>query len=374
MIKRILQNAALAVLGIVAGLSIVEAVLAVDGRYHGLVSQKLVPSPAIWDRPANAIEHLRHPDLGIAIDSQFDSDGVRNHSAVATSRKRNIIGFFGDSFTENRRVQDRFTFTTILDAAIRPSGSVVNYGVDGYGLDQSYLRYRKYARHDLRHVVYVFCENDLRNLYENGLTDVTEDGKPIFLPPHINPIYRFIGRWHTTYFVMASYYRLKGMFAQLAPADSIAGVDWSGRLDSYRARLHDSYADSVVVDFLSNTPSKQTALLAGTFLLFAQAWKHEVEAAGRTFTILVLPRELDTHVAAKLFRDFDGNVVFSNRYFGDYSKYRFRGDDHWNEYGNLKTAEFILGESRFPFHEAFKNVIPSAEIAKQIETFYRQRQ
>jgi hypothetical protein len=374
LIKRIIQNATLVVLGSVAGLLIVEAILVFDGRYQSLVTQKLVPAAALWERPTDTIEQQNHPDLKISDEIKFDSDGVRNHSAVRTSQKRNIIGFFGDSFTENRRLQDRFAFTTLLDASVRPNGSVVNYGVDAYGLDQSYLRYRKYAGHDIKHVVYVFCENDLRNLYENALTGITADGEPTFLQPRVNPLYRFIGRWNTTYLVIASYYQLKGMVAELSWTDSISRVDWSGRLLSYKARFHDSYADSIDTDFLSNEPSEQTSRLADKFLLFAQAWKREVEAAGRTFTILVLPRPLDTEVGAKLFRHFDGNVIFSGQYFGEYSRYRFRLDDHWNENGNLKAAEFILGERRFPFHKAFKDGIQSREIQAQIDQLYREHE
>jgi hypothetical protein len=34
----------------------------------------------------------------------------------------------------------KHSFTSVLDAASRPAARVVNYGVDNYGLDESYLR------------------------------------------------------------------------------------------------------------------------------------------------------------------------------------------------------------------------------------------
>ena len=160
--KNILKNSTLIVFSVAVSLVIAEVALRMEGRYHGLASQVLVPSPAIWDRPANRIEFHRHPELRVLIEIRFDRDGVRNHYEFSTRDKRNIVGFFGDSFTENRDIEDRFSFTSILDVAARPHMRIVNYGVSGYGLDQSYLRYKKYEKHDIYDVVYVFCENDLQ--------------------------------------------------------------------------------------------------------------------------------------------------------------------------------------------------------------------
>jgi hypothetical protein len=158
MMKRFFQHAVLVVLGTALGLAIVEIILIFDGRYENLVSQKLVASPAIWEHPVNTVEIDKHPDLNASIEINFDSEGVRNHSGLSTRDKKNIIAFFGDSFVENRRIEDRFSFTSILDKFAGARASVVNYGVDAYGLDQEYLRYRKYVTHDIKHVVYVFLQ------------------------------------------------------------------------------------------------------------------------------------------------------------------------------------------------------------------------
>src|SRR5262249_8239432 len=192
-------------------LVVAEVALRMEGRYHELGSQLLVPSQAIWDPPTNQIEFAHHPDLNVRIEIRFDGDGVRNHSKPSTREKRNIIGFFGDSFTENSHVEDRFSFTSILDVAAYPDARVVNYGADGYGLDQSYLRYKKYEKHDIRDVVYVFCENDLRNLYETDLTEMTQNGDIAFSVPRINPFYRLAGRLHVTYLVISAYYKVRGL-------------------------------------------------------------------------------------------------------------------------------------------------------------------
>ena len=335
-------------------LVVAEIALRVDGRYQDLASQLLVPSPAYWERPVNEIDFGKHPDLNVPIEIRFDRDGVRNHSEVSTREERNIIGFFGDSYVENRRIEDRFSFTSILDLAARPGARVVNYGVDGYGLDQEYLRYKKYENHDIHDVVYVFCENDLSNLYETGLTEMTKNGDITFRFPSINPFYRLMGRFHVTYLVITAYYKVRMLVDFLSTGNwtwkSVSFIDWL----NYRERFHDQYDESITSDFLSLNASTRTTRLSEKFLVLLEKWKREVEASQRTFTVLVLPWNLDDTVATKLFRDFDGNVIHSIDFFKDCENCIFQNDRHWNEYGNERIAEFIMSGGSFPFHNKFK--------------------
>jgi hypothetical protein len=126
---------------------------------------------------------------------------------VPTARKSNIIGVFGDSFTENRYLDDQFTLTTLLDGTTEPQARVVNYGVSAYGVDQAYLRYKKFEDHDIRHVVYLFCANDLRNLSETRLAHVVGDDV-VFRAPEAtlaSTTRRALGRLRLTYLVLWVY-------------------------------------------------------------------------------------------------------------------------------------------------------------------------
>ena len=38
---------------------------------------------------------------------------------IPASKKKNIIGFFGDSHTENVNIQNKFQFTTLLNKILR---------------------------------------------------------------------------------------------------------------------------------------------------------------------------------------------------------------------------------------------------------------
>jgi hypothetical protein len=368
-VKNIIQNSTLVLVAIMLSLVVAEVALRVDGRYQDLASQLLVPSPAYWERPVNQIEFGKHPDLNVPIEIRFDKDGVRNHSEVSTREERNIIGFFGDSYVENRRIEDRFSFTSILDLAARPGARVVNYGVDGYGLDQEYLRYKKYEHHDIHDVVYVFCENDLSNLYETGLTEMTKNGDIAFRVPSINPFYRLMGRFHVTYLVITAYYKVRMLVDFITTGNwkwqSVSFIDWL----NYRERFHDQFDDSITADFLSASPSPRILQLAQKFLVLLEKWKREVEASQRTFTVLVLPWKLDDTVATKLFRNFDGNVVHSIGFFKDCDNCRFENDRHWNEYGNEKVSELIMSDRSFPFHDKFQ-MMNMASLKVGIDDYY----
>ena len=251
-VKNILKNSALMLIATILSLGVAEGALRMEGRYHDLASQVLIPSRAIWERPTNWIQFGPHPDMGIPIEIRWDRDGTRNHSESSTRDKRNIIGFFGDSFVENRGVEDRFSFTSVLDAAARPGARVVNYGVAGYGLDQEYLRYKKYETHDIRDVVYVFCQNDLRDLYRTGLTDMTKSGDIVFSEPRTNPVFRFTGRLHLTYLVITVYYKLHGLVDLIRSGKKewksvgLESTDWAEKMREMGARQQ--YADTTLCD------------------------------------------------------------------------------------------------------------------------------
>jgi hypothetical protein len=80
----------------------------------------------------------------------------REETAVEIPSGRVRILAFGDSYTHGSRVSQEDTWPAQLED-LRPELDVVNFGVDGYGMAQSYLRYRG-LRERVRHdgVVLVF--------------------------------------------------------------------------------------------------------------------------------------------------------------------------------------------------------------------------
>lgn len=332
-----------------------EIYLRADGRYADLVNENLVPSRAIWDRPANTIQHRKHSDLGYKVEIKFNEFQIRNHHGLTLNDveeyQGKLIAAFGDSFTENRRIEDRFTFTTLLNNILKPDFMVLNMGVDSYGLDQSYIKYLDFkARKQLDHVFYIFYKNDLRNIYENQLFDFSDGkvGNPV--QPRTNHFVSFIRQFHVSYLLIDSYARLKARVAEetynseklnkrivekFSPEDQ--------RKKARDSRFRDEYGGSMVKNLLSETPTEHTLEWANRFRLLLDAWQHEVETNGGRFTIIVVPNQLSTDLAEVLFgKQFKAQTLYLADYFPEgYSDFRFVNDAHWNEKGNLRAAQAI---------------------------------
>lgn len=96
----------------------------------------------------------------------------RNFSEADFTAATNI-SFFGDSFVENVRTAVQYSFTEPLDYLLNHGHTrfnVLNFGVDGYGPGQSFLRYEdfRYAK-ELDHVFFVCSRNDLIDIYTTEL-------------------------------------------------------------------------------------------------------------------------------------------------------------------------------------------------------------
>lgn len=340
-------------LSLLAAVAIVEAALAINGRFNYLVASMAADADAIWALPTGTRLSVPHPDLKVMIEERLDEQGVRNHGPVPTARKSNIIGVFGDSFTENRYLDDQFTVTTLLDGTTEPQARVVNYGVSGYGADQAYLRYKKFEHHDIRHVVYLFCANDLRNLSETRLAHVIGD-EVVFRAPEAtlaSTIRRALGRLRVTYLVLWVYARYSGSTA----AGNLVRPDTRPRMLQTRPPNDDQDATH----------------WAYTFKVVVQKWQREVIARGRTFTVIVLPFDQHTALARTLFQDFTGSVLYLQPQFGTSGAIQFKNDGHWNEYGNLKAAEVLAGDVRLPFHDAIGRPEFLWGVKARIDDYYR---
>jgi hypothetical protein len=65
----------------------------------------------------------------------------RNFAETPATGVRRVL-VFGDSFAQGSRLPQEETWTTALDS-LSGGSEVVNFGVDGYGMTQSFLRYRE---------------------------------------------------------------------------------------------------------------------------------------------------------------------------------------------------------------------------------------
>lgn len=145
-----------------------------------LVRKGIVYQPSI---PTDYEDYLikRNPILGWpGIDSfttgERDSSGSRKIPSFPGANQKSCVSLYGDSFTWGAEVNDEVAWSNVLSQML--NCRVSNFGVSGYGTDQSYLRF-KHNEHDRANVVILghLSENIVRNvnqfhdlLYGSGQT------------------------------------------------------------------------------------------------------------------------------------------------------------------------------------------------------------
>jgi hypothetical protein len=257
------------------------------------------------------------------------------------AQSRNVA-FFGDSAVANIRLIAPHTFTEVLKELLNSQGKVhevLNFGVDGYGPAQSYLRYRELApdiRKQLHNVIFVFYINDLSDIVADGIAGMKSDGS-VELRPGLPYFPRFLSgvtRLHLTYLVVDSYNYLKGARDAMDEALSKLNAQDEPLVSSDDGSVASAQTDTTG-DQLVDMP---LALLNGLLL----QWRADVEADGGKFYVTMIPRTDHHFMLSRFNRQLE--VMDLLPFFRsvipkyDYSQIKFRNDVHWNELGNLYAA------------------------------------
>lgn len=305
----------------------------------------------IWSRNPNSIYRRLHPDNGEYHYIYHNNLALRQHRNFSEEDlKASInIGFFGDSFTENLRLPGPYSFSEPLDYMLNETGqnfNTLNFGVDGYGTDQSYLTYNNFVyKNELDYVFYIFTANDLRNIYENRIFYLDEQDNlkraPIDKPPL--PI-RVLSKFHLTYLVIES---IENVFFNTS--DYNKRVDLDAFLDHSKT-YHDEIADSIERNLLKGDnlfPELEQSI--NIFNTILRKWKSEVESNDGEFSIVLLPRATES-IAAKLIDLNEADIIDLFGLFNttienyEYKDFFFLNDGHWNEAANYITAKLFYDE------------------------------
>jgi len=316
-----MRNVILFFTSIFFSLVIIEFSLRAFGIYSNLANTKLVASDSIYERPKNSYQKQKHPDVNYVITNYYDFDGVKNNTSKTTSKKKKIIAFFGDSFTENVAVDPIFEFSNILKKKIK-NYEIVNYGIGGYEIDSIFLRYNKFKDHDIKYIFYLYFPGD-ENL--SKIIKFDENNNFIISKIKINYFYQFIGRLNITYLVIDSFYVFRSLFYS---NHSVINVD------NYNQILANKIAKS--------KQQKPQAELEEFFNILKK-FQEEAERNKVNFTVLVFPTKgsvefFNTFIKSK---NYKINYIILNEELNNNPKLRFKNDPHWNEYGNLEFAKNI---------------------------------
>ena len=354
------SNLLIIVISIFIGITIFEFILKLYGRYNHLSEQILILSDAIYEKPKSSVLKNEHPDLRIIVLNEYDSDGIRNHDEIETKNKKNIVGIFGDSHVENINIKDEFQFTTLLNKHFNEQ-NFVNYGVGGYSIDQIFIRYLTFSKHDIKNVYYVFSGNDAGSINSNNLVKFS-NGDYELIKPKFRLLEKIIGKLNITYFLIDTYYIVR---SKMYLKHTLVNID------NYPKKL----AEKLYYKFLAEKESNKNNV--DNIVLFNQILKTFQEIVNKnnaSFHMIILPSEEENDAFERIVKDKDNFEIInlyklSKKLSNDFNKdLKFKNDSHFNEYGNLIIFELM--KNYFSNQNKNQNIIPEYKIEKKIETLY----
>ena len=323
-------------------------------------------------RPPNSRTTRRHPDTRERHPLIHNALGMRQHRPISVEPVGGEIriGLFGDSFAENIRLPVAYSFSEVLDYLLRQQSdrvTVLNFGVDGYGLDQSYLYYlHSPPGQHLDHAVYVFCGNDIRNLYETHLYRLDDDGRLVSLEAPSRPWWVPIAsRLALSYLVIDTTYWMLGTTGGYEP--------WSYQVTqaerAWEERSWDETATRIESNFNADTETEEMGYYWELARVILGEWAREATLRQDSFRVLLVPYLREGRVADRfgphrvlnLLEEFAIYELSSTRW-------TFARDGHWNELGNLLAAVHLYRE--------FAPTLPGTpmtdrEILRSVHAYYR---
>jgi hypothetical protein len=299
----------------------------------------------IWSPRPNRRSDARHPDTGASHAVIYNALALRQSRQFANLDAATNIAFFGDSYTANLGLPVQHSFTEPLDYLLSLGGAfnVLNFGVNGYGTDQAYLRYVGFdQKHKLDHVFYVLCANDLRNIYESALFSVDSDGRLVRTPAAESPWWiRLISRLHLTY--LALDVRQRVLYARTDDVDVYrVAMEQVAMRAQQQERFHSPQAEQIERSFVEEESSAELTEVVRIFVSLLHEWRDAVQADGGQLHVVLLPTGRE-----ELFRDIipsDIPVISLYELFESssdayrWSDITFRNDGHWAERGNMLAA------------------------------------
>ena len=337
-----IKNFILVLSSIIFALILLEFYLIFSNSYTHLVKNNLIPSNTIWTNQENSQVIYSHPDLNYPVKSNYGKSGVKGNFLI----NQNFLyeGFFGDSSTDNRRIEYDYNFTTLYNEMLGKN-IALNFGVDGFGLDQSFIRYLNIKNDfQLSKIFYVFHFNDLANILQTKLFELSNRDELVQARHQLNfknKIFRFFSKLRLTYFVMSSYQKIIGKNSDIYYLKDRFVEEFVNEEKNFyklwKPRFFAIDADSVIKDLFSSSPTAQTIEAKKIFNLILDSWVKDAKSQGSDFYIIVLPDEINRNAFKKIINneDFYKIIYFKERFPN--LKYTL-SEGHWNEIGNLSGA------------------------------------
>ena len=229
-------------------------------------------------------------------------------------------------------------------------------------------------------VLYVFCNNDLRGIYENGLFHLDETGALTRNPAiERSPWVSLLSKLHMTYLVIDGTRRLaslaKGKVEDVVDKFLEASEDINVELlrERFKERLRGTEAMALQADVVDGEAGSELAKdIVLVFQSLLRTWQQMVQERGGRFVVAILPRPTENRMAAMIPPEIDTVNLFEcfNEHVAGYRyapDWRFVNDWHWNEQANMLAAVCLY---RFLERELNLPVRSIAELHEQLHRYY----
>jgi len=182
--KKLVINVFLSVFSVVVTFFIIEVGARVyknEFSVHNFleINRDLLRSayPSEFDKELGWIpKEGNHPENLWATRVAILNYGIRSNGSIEHIEAAETIWAVGDSFTFGDQVSDNETWPALLEALSKKR--VINGGVFGYGIDQSYLRMQALAsKYQPDYIIFSFIPDDI---YRCELSERTSVPKPYF--------------------------------------------------------------------------------------------------------------------------------------------------------------------------------------------------
>ena len=334
---------------ILLSLILAEFFLFTIGKYSNLINTDFQNSNTIWENKPFKVESVSHPDLGITVYSNYDEKGIRENIDFQSNTAEFFIGFFGDSFLANRNIEYKYTISSLFNEFINLN-KVLNFGVDGFGLEQSYQRWKNNNNILFSDVVYFFTDNDITDLERVNLFTIISDNDNFQLINNYEEnnysnddltFKQIIGKFRITYLFIDSYYQIRAFYF-LLKKKLISDIKKS-TISNYQP-----YQGELSARFINKDLSAHDQELIKKFNIILNRWKTEVEEMGNTFHLAILPRDWDLQLLPIILKNNPNqfNIIYLSgpkdiETMKEF-KFAFKNDGHWNEIGNLAAFSSIV--------------------------------
>ena len=357
--KRIswVRNLSLVFASCFLGVLTAEGFLRICGRYNGIAGIEIGGTNKIWERTPLSEIISRHPDTNDRLIRSFNSFGAK----VANKKDNKIgefnVGVFGDSFTENSRLENSFSFVHFLNDHSKKI-QFHNFGVDGYGMEQSYQNWidkQKILNMDV--VLYFFYKNDLRNTYEAKIFDpkkMTYGEVKNIVNKSIPLKIKIISKVHLSYLFIETSQKIRTLIndngitnSSLENLNKKLANKFSKAKQDHKNRHYTDIALKIREDYLSDNPKELTIQTANHFRNTLLNWEKMVKDKQGEFYVVIIPDPETEELAKKLIPNSIKILKIKRDLpIGSLNNYdwTFSNDNHWNEYANLAAAYSLINE------------------------------